>query len=73
MTEKAKIVTPKYKKDDEVILKNTWAMQLSQEEGLKAKITAVRIGKNGEVIYSIDALRPPVPMSVLEDDLTPKV
>lgn len=58
---------PRYKVGDRVILKNTWAVQLDKN-GLKATIAKVRLSSRG-VLYDIDAERPTVRMSAIQDDL----
>lgn len=68
MSGKAKKRIPKYANGKEVVLKNKWALA-QNPNGLSAKIVGTRNAPDGEVIYNIEAQRPPVPMSVLESDL----
>lgn len=68
MATKAKKVEPKFKPNQEVTLKNAWAKKVNPE-GLPATIKEVRSTKDGTPVYLVEAVRPPVPLSALEDDL----
>jgi len=66
-----KIVKPEYQKGQRVVLKNTWALSVDPE-GLKAYVRDHRINKEGDIIYHIEAWRPPIPCSVKGEDLEPE-
>jgi hypothetical protein len=68
MPEESKKAEPRYAIGEDVILRNTWALQV-QEGGLPAKVTGIRPGPKGKIIYTVNANRPPVPVSVEESDL----
>lgn len=68
MSGKAKKRIPKHAIGKKVVLKNQWALA-QNPKGLSAEIVGTRNAPNGEVVYNIEAQRPPVPMSVLESDL----
>ncbi len=69
MAKNAVKIEPKYKVGEELTLKNAWALQISPE-GVKAKVTGFRPGPNGQIVYTVEAWRPPIPVAVDEKDLT---
>ena len=68
MPKESKKVEPKFTVEQDLTLKNAWALQVSKD-GLPAKVTGIRTGPKGEILYMVEAHRPPVPMTVVEADL----
>lgn len=58
----------KYKPGQEIRLVNQWALKYGPD-GLLAEVKEIRINKNGDLVYLVEAQRPPVPLTTLECDI----